>query len=198
VAYDDTFISRGDPAAPGLARRRSGGARTIARTLLVINIAAYAVLWSLALLRLARFLPRALSDLTSHVRGPDFFTLVAGTCLLGVQLVIIASSFTVAMFLWFCGLALWLLVMYAFFTAMIIREEKPTLETGINGSWLLAVVATQSISVLGTLLAPHFNAGRELLLFFALSMYLIGCAAPTPTWPPPPACCGITIAARCR
>jgi tellurite resistance protein TehA-like permease len=150
--------------------------RVIARTLLIINIAAYAILWSLTLLRLARFLPRALSDLTSHVRGPGFFTLVAGTCVLGAQLIIIAGSFTVAVFLWLCGLALWSLVMYAFFTAVIIREEKPMLETGINGSWLLAVVATQSISVLGTLLAPHFNAGRELLFFFALSMYLIGCA----------------------
>jgi len=150
--------------------------RTIARTLLVINIVAYVVLWSLTLLRLARFFRRALSDLTCHVRGPGFFTLVAGTCVFGAQLVIIASSFTVAMFLWLCGLALWLLVTYAFFTAVIVREEKPALKTGINGSWLLAVVATQSISVLGTLLAPHFNVGRELLLFFTLGMYLIGCA----------------------
>jgi tellurite resistance protein TehA-like permease len=150
--------------------------KTIARTLLVINVAAYVVLWSLTLLRLARFFPRALSDLTSHVRGPGFFTSVAGTCVLGAQLVIIAGSFTAAMSIWLWGLALWSLVTYAFFTAVITREEKPTLETGINGSWLIAVVATQSISVLGTLLAPHFNAGRELLLFFTLGMYLIGCA----------------------
>ena len=150
--------------------------RTIARTLLVINIAAYVMLWSLTLLRLTRFLPRALSDLTSHVKGPGFFTLAAGTCVLGAQLVTIAGSFSVATFLWLWGLALWLLVMYTFFTAVIVREEKPTLESGVNGAWLLAVVATQSISVLGTLLAPHFNAGRELLLFFSLGMYLIGCA----------------------
>jgi tellurite resistance protein TehA-like permease len=58
---------------------------------------------------------------------------------------------------------------------VIIREEKPMLETGINGAWLIAVVATQSISTLGTLLAPRFGAGREPLLFFTLCMYLIGC-----------------------
>jgi tellurite resistance protein TehA-like permease len=150
--------------------------RMIARALLVINIAAYVVLWSLTLLRLTRFFPRALSDLASHGRGPGFFTLIAGTCVLGAQLVIVAGSFTVAKFLWLCGLTLWLLLMYAFFTAVIVREEKPALETGVNGSWLLAVVATQSVSVLGTLLAPHFNAGRELLLFFTLGMHMIGCA----------------------
>jgi len=108
--------------------------RTIARTLLVINIAAYVMLWSLTLLRLALFLPRALSDLTSHVKGPGFFTLAAGTCVLGAQLVTIAGSFSVATFLWLWGLALWLLVMYTFFTAVIVREEKPTLESGVNGA----------------------------------------------------------------
>jgi len=150
--------------------------RTIAWALLVINIVAYVILWLLTLLRLARFLPRALSDLTSHAKGPGFFTLIAGTCVLGAQMVIIAGLFTAATFLWLCGLALWLLVMYAFFAAVIIREDKPTLETGINGAWLIAIVATQSVSVLGTLIAPHFNAGRELLLFFVVAMYLIGCA----------------------
>src|SRR5215475_8348799 len=74
--------------------------RTIARALLVINIVAYVILWLLTLLRLARFFPRALSDLTSHARGPGFFTLVAGTCVLGAQLVVIADSFVVAAFLW--------------------------------------------------------------------------------------------------
>jgi hypothetical protein len=44
--------------------------------------------------------------------------------------------------------------MYAFFTATVVRESKPSLETGINGDWLLGVVATQSVSVLGTMLAP--------------------------------------------
>ncbi len=149
--------------------------KTIAWTLLVINVAAYMILCSLTLLRLVRFLPRVFADLTGHVRGPGFFTLVAGTCVLGSQLVIIANLFAAAMLLWLCGLALWLLVMYTFFTAVIIREEKPRLETGINGAWLIAVVATQSISVLGTLLAPQSNVAREPLLFFTLVMYLIGC-----------------------
>ena len=36
----------------------------------------------------------------------------------------------------------------------MVREHKPSLEDGINGAWLLAIVATQAVSVLGTLLAP--------------------------------------------
>jgi tellurite resistance protein TehA-like permease len=40
---------------------------------------------------------------------------------------------------------------------------------------LLATVATQSISVLGTLLADHFRSYREPVLFFTLCMFLLGC-----------------------
>ena len=41
----------------------------------------------------------------------------------------------------------WVVVMYGFFTATVVREVKPSLETGINGAWLLGIVATQSVSV---------------------------------------------------
>jgi tellurite resistance protein TehA-like permease len=64
--------------------------------------------------------------------------------------------------------------MYTFFTAVTVRTEKPALESGINGAWLIAIVATQSISVLGTLLAPRFTAWQEVILFCSLALYLLG------------------------
>ena len=79
------------------------------------------------------------------------------------------------MFLWLLGLSLWTIVMYTFFTAVTVRENKPLFETGISGTWLLAAVATQSISVLGTLLAEQFGSYREVLLFLTLCMFLLGC-----------------------
>lgn len=149
--------------------------RSIAWALLLFNVAAYAILWLLTFIRLVRHLPRLLADLTSHGRGPGFFTMIAGTCVLGSQLIVVTGNYTAAGLLWLLGIFLWLLVMYTFFTAVTIREEKPGLETGINGAWLIATVATQSISVLGTLLATQYPSGREVLLFFTLSMYLLGC-----------------------
>jgi tellurite resistance protein TehA-like permease len=65
--------------------------------------------------------------------------------------------------------------MYTFLTAVTVREDKPTIETGLNGGWLLAVVATQSISVLGTLLVNRLPDYREPILFFTLCMFLLGC-----------------------
>jgi tellurite resistance protein TehA-like permease len=147
----------------------------VAWALLVLNIAFYAILWLLMLVRLAWFLPRVLADLTNHGRGAGFFTIVAGTCVLGVQLLLVAGAAAIAQALWVLGLLLWLLVMFSFFTIVTVRENKPALDTGINGAWLLAAVATQSIAVLGTLLAPRFDTGRVPLLFFTLCMYLLGC-----------------------
>ena len=146
----------------------------IAWALLAVNISAYAVLVCLLAVRLVAYSPRVLEDLNSHARGPGFFTVVAGTCVLGSQIVILTGRAGVAHALWIAGIVLWVVVMYAFFTATVVREAKPSLETGINGAWLLGIVATQSVSVLGTLLAPGMEGGREGALFFALCMYLLG------------------------
>jgi len=147
----------------------------VAWALVFVNIIAYCVLWLLLLTRIVRFFPRVKADIADHVRGPGFFTVVAGTCVLGSQLVIVAGRFEVAAALWFFGLALWLLIMYAFFTSVTIKENKPPLEKGINGAWLIAAVATQSVSVLGTILANYFANYRDPVLFFSLCMFLIGC-----------------------
>ena len=60
------------------------------------------------------------------------------------------------------------------FTAATVREPKPSLETGLNGTWLIIVVATQSIAVLGTLVPPEFSNVR-IVLFFSFCMFLLGC-----------------------
>ena len=146
----------------------------VAQALLVLNLVAYAILWLLLLVRLWRYWPEVRADLTSHARAPGFFTIVAGTCVLGSQLLIIAGSETPALALWLLGIALWLVIMYTFFTVITTVQEKPALEVGLNGSWLLAIVATQSVSKLGTLLSTAVVAYREALLFFTLCMYLLG------------------------
>jgi tellurite resistance protein TehA-like permease len=151
------------------------GMNWIAIALLILNVVAYVILWLLLLMRLVRFFPRVRADINNHVRGPGFFTTVAGTCVLGSQLLIVANRYQIATVLWVVGMLLWIVIMYAFFTAMTVQENKPTIETGLNGGWLLAVVATQSISVLGTLLVDRLGAYREPLLFLTLCMFLLGC-----------------------
>ncbi|MGH7783350.1 MAG: tellurite resistance/C4-dicarboxylate transporter family protein [Candidatus Binatia bacterium] len=151
------------------------GFEAIAWPLVFINIAAYLVLILLLLIRVIWFFPRVVADIGDHVRGPGFFTVAAGTCILGSQLIIVTGQFGAAKLLWFVGLILWAIVMYSFFTLVTTRENKPDLVKGLSGTWLIAAVATQSISVLGTLLADHFGEYRTVVLFFTLCMFLAGC-----------------------
>ena len=151
------------------------GAAPVAWVLFAINLAAYAALWLLTLVRLARYLPHFTADLTDHARGPGFFTMIAGTCVLGSQFVLIAGDLSTATALWILGLLLWAVLIYAFFAvAVATRKPKPGLDTGISGVWLIAVVATQSVSTLGTLVGAQTDARQE-VLFFTLAMYLLGC-----------------------
>lgn len=74
----------------------------------------------------------------------------------------------------FLAILLWTILTYTIFTGLTVKESKPTLAEGIHGGWLIAVVATQSLAVLGARLAPDFAAYSEAALFFALSMWLWG------------------------
>ncbi|HKO93690.1 MAG TPA: tellurite resistance/C4-dicarboxylate transporter family protein [Polyangiaceae bacterium] len=145
----------------------------IATALLWLNIGIYALLSTLLLARLALYFPRVLRDLRDHGRGAGFFTVVAGTSILGTQLVVVAGQPEPARWLWWVAIGFWVVVMYSFFTAVVVREQKPSLEEGINGAWLIATVATQGVSALGSLLAPSMGSPQAVLLF-ALCMYLLG------------------------
>lgn len=134
----------------------------------------YLVLWGLTLARLAFYPRRMAQDLSNHQRAPGFFTIVAGTCVLGTQTAVVTGAGELAGVLWYLGLGLWFLVMYAFFTAVTIRERKPSLADGINGAWLIAAVATQSIVVLkGTLGAA--TAPSPAIQFLCLAYFMVGC-----------------------
>lgn len=145
----------------------------IPRILLAINVAAYAVLWVLTIVRISRFPRDVFADLIDHQRGVGFFTAVAATSVLGSQLVIVGKQTGFAFALWIATLILWLLLIYAVFGAYTVKEVKPTLDKGINGGWLVAVVATQSVSTLASILAPS-TTHAELLLFVSLTFWLAG------------------------
>lgn len=146
-----------------------------ARALFGRNVFAWVMLWILAILRLLRHTRRFLEDMVDHSRGPGSFTAVAATAVLGCQLILLEGEFRLAMLLWATSIVLWVGLTYTIFTAFTIKENKPTLDKGITGGWLLAVVATQSLAVLSALVAARFAQPWKLELnFFALSMWLWG------------------------
>jgi tellurite resistance protein TehA-like permease len=143
--------------------------------LFAVNIGAYVVLWVLTGMRLIRHRRSLLDDLTNHRRALGFLTIVAGTCVLGAQMIVIAHDYAIATGLLIVGGALWVVLVYTIFAALTIKPDKPSLAEGINGGWLLAVVATQAIAVLIALLSAHWHQPLRLHAnFVALSMWLWG------------------------
>ncbi len=151
------------------------GMPVMAQALFRFNVLAYGVLCLLTLGRLICFPRRFFGDMVDHLRGPGFFTFVAGAAILGNQFVILGANVRMGAVFWFVATALWGGLTYTIFAAFTIKEDKPTLDRGISGSWLLAVVATQSIAVLSAVLAARIGQPYKLELnFVALSMWLWG------------------------
>ena len=147
---------------------------TIAGALLPLNVAAYVILWLINGVRMVRHPRRFFGDFAVHQRGPGYFTMVAATSVLGVQLAVQRQMLEVARGLWWTAFALWLVLTYAIFTALTVRKDKPGLAEGINGGWLTAVVATQSLVVLGAIAPPRFADNSELVILALVSLWLAG------------------------
>jgi tellurite resistance protein TehA-like permease len=146
----------------------------VAIFLLWLNLLLYVALWFLTLVRSARYFDKLIADLFDHSRCVGFFTVVAATCVLGNQFVVVINRPQIAFVLWIAGIALWALLTYSIFTILTVKSEKPSLAEGLNGGWLVAVVAAQSVSALGGLLSKEFASARELVIFFSLVMWLGG------------------------
>ncbi len=147
----------------------------VGEALLYLNTFFYCVLWLLLLCRLVSYFQNFVKDFSDHSRSPGFLTIVAGTNVLGSQFVIILQNYHIATLLYYVGLILWTILIYSFFIMITVKRGKPSLEKGMNGIWLLMVVATQSISILGVQLVAHLPFPKEVILFLSLALFLVGC-----------------------
>jgi tellurite resistance protein TehA-like permease len=144
----------------------------IAKALFAIAVAAYAVLLVLFGARLVVY-PRALlADLTSHAKGFAFLTIVAATNVLGGASALVQGWWGPAWVLWFASLPLWCVLIYTTLIAVVLRGDKPAFGAGINGTWFLLTVSTESIAVLGALLLRRTDS--DALAFVSLAAFTLG------------------------
>jgi len=146
----------------------------VALALFWLNGIFYAALWALTIARVVRHRAEVTRDLLHHGRSVGFFTIVPATCVLGSQCLVVGGSTTAAFVLWVLGASLWVVIMYGVFALLTVKRDKVPIEQGLHGGWLLAVVAAQSVSVLGAQLAPSLEPYTELLLFICLGAWLVG------------------------
>ncbi len=140
-----------------------------------LNVALYVCLLALLAIRCARYRTNIVEDFRTHARAAGFFTIVAGTAVLGSEMVVRVQMAGAAIALWLFAAVLWVALIYAFFAVMTVLPVKPGLAEGINATWMLLVVSTQSVSVLGTLISPDAGRLADTLLGVSVCLFLLGC-----------------------
>jgi tellurite resistance protein TehA-like permease len=128
------------------------GGRVLADALFGLNAIAYAWLALGTLGRALRHRPALWADLTNPRLVFGFFTLVAGTDVLGAGFGL-RGLMTAALLLWVLALVLWLALLYLAFGVLVMLDSARGAGV-VHGGWLIAIVATESLVVLGVLVAP--------------------------------------------
>jgi tellurite resistance protein TehA-like permease len=145
----------------------------LALVLFAIDAVAFLLLALLSLVRLLREPAAVFAKLSRHETGAGFLTLVAAAGILGNQFALLTPYPDIAAGLWLAASVFWAALVYAHLTALTIRPGKPPLDAGLDGSWLLLVVASESLAVLGTHVANLF--GRpDVILYLSLCWFLLG------------------------
>ncbi|MEN0055102.1 MAG: tellurite resistance/C4-dicarboxylate transporter family protein [Mucilaginibacter sp.] len=147
--------------------------KLLAHILFIANIVFYVALWLIFAARAIKYPYDVWKDITSSSRGGTFLTMVAANNVLGNQFALMTSHKYEAIFLWEFGLALWVIITYTFFVVITAKEPKHGLETSLSGAWLLIVVATESVAVLGTLVAGDMLY-KDVVIFVSFCAFLIG------------------------
>jgi tellurite resistance protein TehA-like permease len=139
-----------------------------AKVLFWLAAIGYIKLWVLTIYRLVRHPASLMADFTSFGKGPGFFTIVAGTGVLAAVANRLYHASDFAFWLFCFAAVLWVILNYSFATVVIVSAEKPTAERGVNGAWLVIVVATQSLSILAALLSDRVP------LFLSAGLFMMG------------------------
>ena len=152
------------------------GAAALSAAMLVVAIICYLVLIACYIWRFASYRPEFLADATGPRTAFSLFTFTAGSDVLGARLAGGGYYTATAVLLVVAGTA-WLLLTYGVPLALITGHGTGSALAGINGTWFLWVVGTQSLAVALASLQPPLAsplAALALLLWaVGVMLYLI-------------------------
>ena len=126
--------------------------------------------------RILRYPRTFAADIQSHSRAVGFFTTVAAIAVFGTDLVLLIDATEIAAAFWTAATVLWFVTFYGVLGVLTIKPDKPSLADGLNGGWLVSVVAFQSVAMLTVFMsaAGVFPGLQRPLLFAALVLWLGG------------------------
>lgn len=145
----------------------------LASALFALAGGALVVLLVLNLIRVVVHTDRFVSDLTHHATGFAFLTGVAALDVVGSGAALIHGWWGLAWVCWIAAMISWVVLLYPALLAVVLDDEKPDLSVGINGTWFLLTVSTESIAVLAAVLLVRTGPNQAIELI-ALSTFVLG------------------------
>jgi tellurite resistance protein TehA-like permease len=149
------------------------GPSWLSRALLAAAVAGLAVLGSALVLRVAFFRSNVAADINAPDRVFSFFTMTAALDVLGVRLILAGHPLATAILACFAAV-FWLVMTYGVPASLLLTREPASVLGGINGTWLLWVVGTQSLSLAAAVLLPVYPAQSVLLATVSIGLWTIG------------------------
>ncbi len=126
----------------------------LSQILFVINLIAFPVLLICIVVRFFRHTAAIFADLTSPHLVFSFFTIVAAAGVLGMQCDLRGFS-DAAILLWLFAFGIWFALLYFSF-AVLSFLNTATDANVVHGGWLIAIVGTQALVLLGARIAHRF------------------------------------------
>ncbi|HEY6495815.1 MAG TPA: tellurite resistance/C4-dicarboxylate transporter family protein [Trebonia sp.] len=145
----------------------------LSRALLVVAAAGFAVLSVAVLTQLLFFRPRVVAAFHDSERIFGYFAIAAGINVLGVRLAAAGHPLVTAI-LAAVAAAVWLVLTYAIPASLLVARTHVSAVGDVNGTWLLWVVATQSLSLVASTLVTAWPSQSALLAPVAVGLWSIG------------------------
>jgi tellurite resistance protein TehA-like permease len=149
------------------------GPAWLSRLLLGLAGTGLAVLAAMLVIRLMQFRRNVLADLDAPERTFGFFTIVAGIDVLAARVADSGHPLVTAV-LAIAAAAIWICLTYAIPANLLLARGRDSVLGGVNGTWLLWVVGTQSLAICAGLLIPAWPSQASLLAAFALGLWGVG------------------------
>lgn len=151
----------------------SAGPSWLSLALLAAACAGLAVLGAALAVRLLYFRPMVTADIRPADRVFGFFIITAGLDVPGVRFILADHPLVTAVLV---GVAagIWLLLTYGVPASLLLTRARDSVLGRINGSWLLWIVATQSLSIAAAILIPAWRSQSGLPTPVAAGMWSVG------------------------
>ena len=148
------------------------GQPALSAVLLAIGLVAFPVLVALTVARALRHRGALWADLTDPRLVFSFFTIVAAADVLGIGLSLRGEQ-AAATALWLFALLVWVLLSYFSFALLTFSNNEQGADV-VHGGWLIAIVGTESLALLGVRLAPDLGAFHDVTCLTAHALWSIG------------------------